>query len=40
MTQFLSRLMTDAYAERLVLGFHLAITALAFAFLGMQLLVK
>jgi hypothetical protein len=40
MTLFLSRVMTDAHAERLVLGFHLAITALVFAFLGMQLLVR
>jgi hypothetical protein len=40
MNQFLSRLMPDVHPEWVVLGFHLAITVIVFALLGMQLVPK
>lgn len=38
MTQFLSRFMPQARAKRLVLTFHLALTAAVFVFLGTLIL--
>jgi hypothetical protein len=32
--------MTEAQADRLVLGFYVVLTAVVFAFLGMQLVVN
>jgi hypothetical protein len=40
MRHLLSRLMRDAHAEQVVLAFHLVITAIVFAFLGMQVVVN
>lgn len=40
MTQIFARLMTEAHAERVVLAFHLALTAVVFAFMWVQVLAK
>lgn len=40
MTQFLSRWLADTNAQRLVLGFHLGLTAIVFSFLVMLVVVK
>jgi hypothetical protein len=40
MTEVLSRLMPEAHAKWLVVGFYAALTAAAFAFVGLQMAVN